>query len=632
MQNENILVWLPSPLGDAVLSTPALRAIREHFRSANISFFAKPVVRGVLSPCSFNDAWLEQKGNNPFTIAKMLKRYNFTLAILFKNSFASALACFLAGIPSRLGYAREGRGFLLTQKLYPQKLPGAKYKPVRMTDYYLAIPELLGSKAADQKLELPLEQKDFEELKVKLPGVANPDKTLVVIVPGGAFGPSKCWQSERFAQVADWLITNYNATVVISVSPVPAEKKIAEEICRLSKHKLINLAENPVSLGQLKSLMRVADLVITNDTGPRHIAIAFERKVITLFGPNDPTWTDTGYAKEIQIVGNVPCAPCARPTCKKSEHLCMQAITVKMVCDAAQKLLENYPQRTWGKPRQKFIKAGKSLFVDRDYEQALAKLGLTSIDAVFSFNADDNLAKKNLPAHRTRLKFKIDSPAATLFLKRYNKPPIFTQLRNWFSHHCRASHSFFDIYPADTLSTRGINTPKTIAYGSQWRLLFEKRSFCIIEEIANAESLERKLPTYFDAPPTVENLRQRRAFIIQLAKFVRKFHNTGFRHRDLYLSHIFYDKQGRFHLIDLARTFKPFVFQERFRIKDIAQIHYSAPARYFSRTDRLRFYTSLTGRTKLTTEDKTFIRKVIKKAIRIQKHDLRHGRTAPFAT
>ncbi|MBA7481000.1 hypothetical protein ES707_16468 [subsurface metagenome] len=110
-------------MGDAVLCTPALRAIRKHFKTCKISFFANPAVRCVLSPCSFNDKWLEQRNENPFALAKKLKEHKFKYAILFKNSFASALAVYLAGIPSRIGYAREGRGLLLTDKLYPPKLP-----------------------------------------------------------------------------------------------------------------------------------------------------------------------------------------------------------------------------------------------------------------------------------------------------------------------------------------------------------------------------------------------------------------------------------------------------------------------------------------------------------------------------
>jgi len=346
-----ILVWLPSPMGDAILCTPALRAIRKHFKSCEISFFAKGVVREVLSPSSFNDRWLEQRTENPFEIAKLFRKHKFTHAIFFKNSFASALAVSLAGIPSRIGYAREGRGLLLTDKLYPAKLPprrfslqkrssGGKFKPISMIDYYLAIASWLGCETDERKLELSIEAQDEQRLCGKLPQVLNPKGPVVVIVPGGAFGPSKWWASERFTQTADWLISNYNATVAISVASNPIEKQIAKKICESSKHKIINLAEMAISLGELKALLSIADLVISNDTGPRHIAIALGRKVVTLFGPNNPTWTDTGYENEIQIVGEAPCAPCGRPVCKKPEHLCMQAITVEMACEAAKKLLE----------------------------------------------------------------------------------------------------------------------------------------------------------------------------------------------------------------------------------------------------------------------------------------------------
>ncbi len=346
-----ILVWLPSPMGDAVLCTPALRAIRQHFKSCKISLLTKPAVREVLSPSSFNDSWLEQRSKNPFAIAKMLKGHKFTHAILFKNSFASSLAVFLARIPVRTGYAREGRGLLLTDKLYPPKLPDGKFKPLSMIDYYLAIASWLGADTTNKNLELLIDPQDQEKLKAKLPEVVNADRPIAVIVPGGAFGPSKCWLNERFAQTADWLITNYKATVVVSVASNPVERQIAGEICNSSslslraqrsnlKHKLINLAASPVTLGELKSLFSIADLVISNDTGPRHIAIALGRKIISLFGPNNPVWTDTGYENEIQIVGDVSCAPCSKPVCEKNEHLCMQAITVEMVCDAAKKLLE----------------------------------------------------------------------------------------------------------------------------------------------------------------------------------------------------------------------------------------------------------------------------------------------------
>ena len=579
---------------------------------------------------------------------------------------------------------------MLSDKLYPPRLPNGQFKPISMIDYYLAIASWLGGDTADRRLELLIDPQCIKSLRAKLPELDHAAGPIIVIVPGGAYGLSKCWPSERFAQTADWLIANYHATVVVSVSPDPAEKKIAKEICNSSslslraqrafspersrrgsnlKYKLINLAETPLSLGELKALFSRADLVISNDTGPRHIAIALQRKVVTLFGPNDPAWTDTDYENEIQIVGNVPCTPCTKPLCKKSQHWCMQAITIQMVCDAAKELLENNRRQATVFARQKFIETSDSFFVDQDYKKTFSELGLTSIDTIFSFNAAKNLTKNNLARYRSRLQFEINSPTwlghpgqdssckyglailakipvanhgqdaratpgrpchITLFLKRYDRPSILVQLRNWLSHRSRKSCSLIEFEQINELAAAGINTPKIVSYGQQWGIFFEKRSFIITEKIPNAESLERKLPSFFTGPATTEDLKLRRDFIARLAGFVKKLHETNFRHRDLYLSHIFYDDKGKFHLIDLARVFKPIVWHQRFRIKDIAQLYYSAPAKYFSNTARLCFYLGYTGRDKLTGKDKIFIRKVVNKAKRMARHDIKHGRPVMF--
>jgi len=636
MQNAdyNILVWLPSPMGDAILCTPALRAIRNRFSSSRITFLADPAVRRVLSPCSFNDAWLQPQ-RNPFALAAELKAHKFSHAILFKNSFAAALVVFLARIPNRIGYARELRGPLLTDGLYPPRLPNGKFKPLSMLDYYLAIAERLGADTTNRSLELQIDQDDSRNLHAEFPELVKHKNPIVVLVPGGAFGPSKCWPSENFAVIADWLIDNHNATVVISVAPNPPEKKIAAEICALSSRKLLNLAEHPIELGELKALFSLADLVIANDTGPRHIAIAFKRNLVTLFGPNDPAWTDTDYENGIQIVGNVPCAPCTRPTCKKSEHLCMLSITLDMVRSAAEELLAGRRTRATVFTHPQHEKISDSFFINTDYKAALADLGLTSINAIFSFDTGKNLAKSNLAPYRSRLQFDIGAaqslPPTTVFLKRYDKPPVLVQLKNWLSHRRRISCASCEVEPIRELPAAGVCTPKIIAYGSQWDALFEKRSFIITEKIPGAEALERKLPDCFNDPPTTENLKSRRDFIARFAAFIKRFHQTGYCHRDLYFSHIFYRTDGTFYLIDLARAFKPTVLRRRFLIKDIAQIHYSAPASCFSRSDRLRFYLAYTARNRLTRRDKAFIRKVLIRTNRMAKHDRKHGRCVPFA-
>ncbi|MBN2591352.1 MAG: lipopolysaccharide heptosyltransferase II [Sedimentisphaerales bacterium] len=638
MQNIKILVWLPSPMGDAILCTPALRAIREKYASSEIFFLANPTVRNILSPCPFNDSWLEYGNINPLAIAKKLRGHNFSHAILFKNSFASAMSVFLARIPSRIGYCREMRGFLLTENIYPEKLSNGKYKPLSMVDYYLEIASKSGADVSNKKTELTVDQQDTKSLQSKLPEVFNSDGPVIILVPGGAFGPSKCWPADNFAKTANQLIKDFNSTVVVSVSTNQAEQNIAKEICSSkilltssAKKKLINLADNPLNLGQLKSLFTLADLVITNDTGPRHIAVALGRKVVTLFGPNDPVWTDTEYENEIQITGNVTCSPCQKPECIRGQRICMESISVETVLEAAKELLKNNPGHIKVFTRNHFIRISDSFFVDSDYKTSLSNKSLESIDDIFSFSSAKDLKKKNLASFRSRLEFQINSPkATTLFLKRYDNPPVKIQLKNWLAGRGKKSLGFLEYETSEKLKDDGINTPKTVAYGDQWGTFFEKRSFFITEKIPNAEALERKLPDYFSGNSTPEKLKMRRDFITSLANFVKKFHKTDYRHRDLYLCHIFYNDKGEFYLIDLARAFMPLIFKKRFQIKDIAQLFYSAPGSIFSRTDRMRFYLNYIGRKKLSSDDKVFIHQVIKKVHQIARHDNKHGKQAPF--
>ncbi len=182
---------------------------------------------------------------------------------------------------------------------------------------------------------------------------------------------------------------------------------------------------------------------------------------------------------------------------------------------------------------------------------------------------------------------------------------------------------------ADRLAAAGINTPHTVACGEQWRTVFEDRSFLMTEQVGDSRSLESQLPLCFQGSPTPEKRRTRRDFIRRLASFIRRFHATGYRHRDLYLSHVFCSDEGEFCLIDLARAFRP-VLRRRFQIKDIAQLHYSVPAESFTRADRLRFYLAYVNRRRLLRRDKAFIRKVIRKACRMAHHNRKRGTPIPF--
>lgn len=257
-----------------------------------------------------------------------------------------------------------------------------------------------------------------------------------------------------------------------------------------------------------------------------------------------------------------------------------------------------------------------------EFADCFKKIGLESIDDIFKFAGGENLIKENLASFRQRIKFQTENPKATLFLKRYQNTPAIKQIDNWLSRQKRISTMDCDRMPAKILSRLGINVPKTVAFGVQWQGVFEKRSFIITEKIPNAESLEKRLPASF--------FSDRKKFVENLAVFVSKFHKTGFRHRDLYLCHIFCDDAGKFTLIDLNRVFKPMFFGEKFLVKDLAQLYYSSPGSVITRADRLRFYLAYAGKTKLSICDRMLIKKIKLKTKQMAKHDKKHNRVPPF--
>ncbi len=629
MNKEKMLIWLPSPLGDTIMATAALEAFREHFANSQITFFASDVTREILTPCQFNDNWLKPESSNPFVIAEQLKKHNFDKVILLKNSFGCAMAAWFANIKHRIGYVRDFRGLFLTDKLHPVKLSNYKctkngrYKPVSMVDYYLAIAQHVGCNIDNRQMSLSVSEKPLDiDLSLR------PNKPTVILVPGGGFGPSKCWPKERFAETADWLIENYHANILISVAPNSTERKIASAICQLSKHNLINLDDKKLDLNQLKTIFSNADLVITNDTGPRHIATALGRNVICLLGPNDPILADTNSPNEVQIIGEAPCAPCLKPICKKPVHYCMESISVKNVCNIAKAFLDGENISQYQKPVQLFAGNSESFQIDKSHQQNFAKTGLKSIDDIFNFSSGKNLHKSGLASYKNRTEFEIDG--RIFFMKRYSRPPISVQIKNWLCHKKIITCGQIDFEISQKLKKSGINTVKTVCYGWELNKSLEKRSFSITEKIADSESLEQKLPNYVTGSQSPENRAKKITFLNQLAKYIKRFHNAGFRHRDLYLCHIFYDSDNTFSLIDLARVFKPTLLAKKYLIKDLTQLYYSSKASNFTKADKLRFYLAYMNQQSLTSKDKRTIAKIKIKAAKMAKHDIKHGRVIPF--
>jgi hypothetical protein len=172
----------------------------------------------------------------------------------------------------------------------------------------------------------------------------------------------------------------------------------------------------------------------------------------------------------------------------------MESITFKQVCQAAKELLENNRKHSTILSQQEPAEVSQSFFIDSNYINAFAELGLTSLDAVFTFDSGKDPGGSKLPRYRNRLEFEVPDSTKKLYLKSYDNPSMLTQIKNWFWHDSRKSMMSFDLDPVKDLERVGIKTPKIVSCGEQWGFFFEKRSFTITEEITNAEPLEKKLP------------------------------------------------------------------------------------------------------------------------------------------
>jgi heptosyltransferase-2 len=352
---RKILVVQPSWVGDAVMATPALRAIRRLYPNAEISYLLRRYVKPIYNGMPWADQLIsyrtgKSKGRagkgNIFELAARLRAAKFDLAILLPNSFKTALLCKMAGIPHVAGYDRDGRGFLLSDKLLPGVKEHGKFIPSPIVKYYMGLAHYLGSRERDLTLELFVTDAERREADTVLaragvePGERPAARGLpprIILNPGAQYGAAKCWLPEYFAQLGDRLVDELGATVLISGSP--KERKIIDAIVSQMKHRPADLQRAGQSLGSHKEIVRRCDLMITNDTGPRHIAAALGVPVVTVFGPTHQEWTEINFALERKVAIKVFCGPCQRKTCPL-DHRCMTQLTPPMVFDRASELLK----------------------------------------------------------------------------------------------------------------------------------------------------------------------------------------------------------------------------------------------------------------------------------------------------
>lgn len=357
---ERIVAFLPGWIGDAVMATPALRSLRERFAGARILWVAKSGVAAALQGSPWNDgviASVPSKGlaklAEPLALARMIRNQLGgapDLAVLLSNSMRTGLAGWLSGASRRVGQALHGRRLLLSDAIEPKRDASGQLSPTPIIEIYNEIARVSGCAEPGLAMELFTTRND-ESDAVSAWSVAGfrPGIRIVGLHAGAAFGAAKLWPIERFAEVARKL-AGMGFGVIVLGGPVEAAQ--ARNLVARADHPMVRaLAEPgmpPLSLGLIKAVVRRLALLLTTDSGPRHIASAFNRPVVTLFGPTHIAWTETWQENAVHLAAPVPCGPCQMRVCPIGHHDCMKNIGTSLVMDVIRQVMEGitlWPQK-----------------------------------------------------------------------------------------------------------------------------------------------------------------------------------------------------------------------------------------------------------------------------------------------
>lgn len=323
---RRLAIRAPNWVGDVMLSLPAVRDLRRNLPDARIEVLARPWVAGLYEAVSEVDGVRVSQG---FREGVSKLKGAFDAALLLPNSFASALQARLAGIPERWGYGTDGRGLLLTRKA---RVPGG-VRGRNQVYYYRAMLEGIGlavSASPDSSLHCP---EAWRERGEALLGEGGP---WIGLNPGAFFGSAKRWIPSRYAAVGDLLARRIGGRVVVMGGP--AERPLGEAIAGAMRAPVRVLC-GETTLPELVGVLARLRLLLTNDSGPMHVAAALGIPLVAIFGPTD--WRETYPLTERHrlVREDVPCAPCLLRDCP-IDHRCMQLLTVERVAEAATALIE----------------------------------------------------------------------------------------------------------------------------------------------------------------------------------------------------------------------------------------------------------------------------------------------------
>jgi heptosyltransferase-2 len=333
----NIGVFLPNWVGDVVMATPALRALREHFGlTARLVGIMRPYVADVLAGTNWLD---EQVIYDPraidlrlggWSLVRRLRAMCLDTAILMPNSLRTAWLAWAGGARERIGYVRGGRGPLLNRKLVPAKIEG-RFVPTSAVDYFLELVYAAGCTPAPRRLELatlPADELAAERVWAKFR--FRPDRGVVLINTGGAFGAAKLWPSGYFATLARRIAEEQDRGVLVICGP--SERDLAREIVKGARHPRVqSLADERLGIALSKACVRRGKLMVSTDSGPRHFAAAFDVPCITLFGPTHIGWSENYHPGAVHLQLDLACSPCQRRTCPLGHHRCMRDLSIDEV-------------------------------------------------------------------------------------------------------------------------------------------------------------------------------------------------------------------------------------------------------------------------------------------------------------
>lgn len=324
-------------VGDAVMQIPALRQLRRIFPGAQITLATREWARGIFQDADFIDEILTiEAKESVFSQIQKWRSQNFDLAVLLTNSFETALISKLGSVEKRFGYANEGRSFLLTNAIAKPVWKNERHEIYYYLNLVGEVEKYYFGKVSDVKPQFDLETSDERKTKARkilTKNGADISKKLVIFCPGSTNSRAKRWQAESYAKLSDRLHSELDASVILIGDA--SELQVSEEVAAKSQHKPVVLT-GKTSLAEATAILSIANLVVSNDTGPAHISAALGTKTVVIFGPTNPLTTHPIGAEIIRKP--VQCSPCMLRDCP-IDHRCMTQISAGEVFERVKSLI-----------------------------------------------------------------------------------------------------------------------------------------------------------------------------------------------------------------------------------------------------------------------------------------------------